>query len=165
MDDLKYIRSAAKCMREWRDMELNELTKLGCQLSYRPSSGMSSMGWLLAHQGAVYDFSLNFLIRGEGPKHSEMFNNYRPGTSGEWLETPLEEILEFFDTTEREFLQWTENADAQEFDRIIEGERVPKFFLGRSVREIVATMFTHLNYHTGHLAALKNSWMAESRPK
>jgi hypothetical protein len=152
-------------MREWREMELQELKELGCELSYRPSSGMSSLGWLLAHQGAVYDFSLNFLIRGEGPKHSEMFDNYRPGTTGDWAETPLDEILEFFDTTEREFLEWAEQADTDEFDRILEGERVPKFFAGRSIREIVTTMFTHLNYHTGHIAALKNSWMKENPPQ
>ena len=62
MSDNQDIQLAAKSVRVWRDMEIKLLSEAGCDdLSFRPQTGMSSYGWVLAHQAAIYDFSVNML--------------------------------------------------------------------------------------------------------
>ena len=59
MSELDFIEATALCAREWRDRVLGELTESGCtDLSYRPKSGMSSVGCVLAHQATVLDFTV-----------------------------------------------------------------------------------------------------------
>ena len=72
MSDIEDIRLAIKSVRKWRDMEIKLLSDAGCDLSYRPQNGMSSFGWVLAHQAAIYDFSVNMLIEQGPPMNPEM---------------------------------------------------------------------------------------------
>jgi hypothetical protein len=63
--------------RVWRERAIKGFQKLGSDdLGYRPASGMSSFGWLLAHQAALYDYSLNVLVKGGSPKNPELFRKY-----------------------------------------------------------------------------------------
>lgn len=158
MSDLLNFELAAKSVRKWREMEIKLLTEAGCDdFCFRPSSGMSSFGWLLAHQAAIYDFSVNMLIEQGPPMNPEMFELYRPGTAGDWADTPVSEIQEYFDATEANLLDWVKKAKPADFERVI--EKGPSFFVGMTNREALTNAFTHLNYHTGHLAALRRDWM------
>ncbi len=159
MDGIQDILLAVKSVRTWRDMEIRLLSESGCDdLSYRPRTGMSSYGWVLAHQAAIYDFSLNMLIKQGPPQYPELFKLYSPGTAGDWMETPLTEILDYFDTTEKALLDWVEKTEPADFEKVIEDGTAPSFFIGMTHREVIANAFTHLNYHTGHLTAIRKDW-------
>lgn len=159
MNEIWDIVLAAKSVRKWRDMEIKLINEAGCDdLSYRPRSGMSSLGWVLAHQAAIYDFSMNMLIAQGSPKNPELFKLYSPGTEGEWAETPLTVIQEYFDASEKDLLDWAKQAMPADFERVIEEGTAPSFFVGMSCREVLTNAFTHLNYHTGHLTALRKDW-------
>ena len=159
MNDVKLFQLAANSVRKWRDMEIRLLDEAGCDvLSYRPTTGMSSLGWVLAHQAAVYDFSLNMLIKNGPPKNPVLFGLYTPGTSGEWTGTTREEIKEYYDSCESDFLDYIGAASEEELERKIQEGKAPAFFVGMTVREVITSAFTHLNYHTGHLTAIRKDW-------
>ncbi|TET06728.1 MAG: DinB family protein [Candidatus Thorarchaeota archaeon] len=159
MSGIQDILLTAKSVRTWRDMEIRLLSESGCDdLSYRPRTGMSSYGWVLTHQAAIYDFSLNMLIKQGPPQYPELFKLYSPGTAGDWMETPLTEILDYFDTTEKALLDWVEKTEPADFEKVIEEGTAPSFFIGMTHREVIANAFTHLNYHTGHLTAIRKDW-------
>ena len=159
MSDIQDIQLATKSVRVWRDTEIKLLSEAGCDdLSYRPKCGMSAFGWVLAHQAAIYDFSVNMLIEQRPPMNPELFKLYQPGTTGEWAGTPLSEIHEYYDTSEANLLYWVRNAEPADFERVIEKGTAPSFFVGMSCREVLTNAFTHLNYHTGHLTALRKDW-------
>ena len=154
--EIEFIKKAVQCVREWRDFVLSEMHGIGMSdLSFRSETGIPALGWILGHQAASYDFSLNLLIKGEPPKNPRMFELHKPGTSGDWNNVPLEELEEYYDTCEQDFLEWIENATEHDMERTIQEGSAPEFFVGRTIREVIATMFTHLNYHTGHLAAMR----------
>ena len=153
------VRSLAAYTRAWREKAARELREEGCtDLSFRPSSGMSSLGWLLAHQAVVYDFTLNVLIKGESPERPDLFNKYTPGTDGDWADTPLEEIEAYYDSTERAFLACSAQASAEEISRVLEGTSIPEYFRGMRVVDVIANAFVHLNHHNGHLSAIRGDW-------
>ncbi|UCH05612.1 MAG: DinB family protein [Candidatus Thorarchaeota archaeon] len=153
------VRSLAAYTRAWREQAARSLKEEGCtDLSYRPSSGMSSVGWLLAHQAAVYDFTLNVLIKGESPEKPDLFSKYTPGTGGDWADTPLEEIDAYYDSTERAFLAWSAEASTEELSRVLEGTEIPEYFRGMRIIDVIANAFVHLNHHNGHLSAIKGDW-------
>lgn len=159
MSGIQDILLTAKSVRTWRDMEIKLLSESGCDdLSYRPRTGMSSYGWVLAHQAAIYDFSLNMLIKQGPPQYPELFKLYSPGTAGVWMKTPLTEIEEYFDATEKCLLDWVEKTEPADFEKVIEDGTAPSFFVGMTHREVIANAFTHLNYHTGHLTAIRKDW-------
>lgn len=156
MEEKRMIKQMALTTRKWRDRILQEIEDTGrMDLAYRPSTGMSSLGWLIAHQAAVYDFSLNRLIQSASPLNPKLFKDHLPGTSGEWLGTPLEEMYQYYDLCEGAFITWIENVAPSEFDRVIDSDDIPKFFRGMTVREVISYMFAHLNHHNGHLSAIK----------
>ena len=157
------FRDLAKHTRNWRDSILKQTFEDGCtDLSFRPSTGMSSLGWLIAHQAAVYDFSISVLIKNEEPLNPKLFRKYVPGTSGDWdEETSLETIHEYYDSSEAAFFEWLEEAESSEMSRVHDGERVPKFFAGMTIHEAICNLFVHLNYHTGHLESLRRDWMRQ----
>ena len=104
MDAIDVLRSLVTSTRSWRERVVKELQENGFQdLSYRPCTGMSAFGWLLAHQGAAYDYNLNILINGGNPRYPDMFYPYRGDSTdnGDWKETSLEDINNYFDSTER----------------------------------------------------------------
>jgi uncharacterized damage-inducible protein DinB len=159
MSNIQDLVLAAEAVRKWRGTEIQRLQKVGCtDLAYRPKTGMSSLGWVLAHQAAVYDYSLNMLIKQGVSKRPDLFKIYTPGTSGSWAGTPLEEIQEYFDECERDLLDWVKSATEKDFERIITDKSAPAFFQGMTVREVLASTFAHLNYHTGHLTALRRDF-------
>ena len=158
MSDIQNTRISAKSVRKWREMEIRLLTDAGCDLSYRPRNGMSAFGWVLAHQAAIYDFSINMLIEQGPPMNPEMFKLYQPGTTGDYPGTPLAEIQAYYDKTEAHLLEWVEKAKPEDFERVIEEGTAPSFFVGMTCREVLTSAFTHLNYHTGHLAAIRKDW-------
>lgn len=160
MGELDFIRDSANSTRKWRDLNLDKMEKEGLtDLSYRPSTGMSSLGWLLAHQGAVYDFSLNVLIKRDTPSNPELFKEYVPGTSGDWTGLSLKKIHEYYDDSEQQFLEWAEQASPDDMTRVIKEGEAPTFFVGMTVREVITSMFAHLNHHNGHLSALVRDWL------
>lgn len=167
MSEIDLIKTTAICAREWRDRVLGELTESGCtDLSYQPRSGMSSIGWVLTHQAVVLDFTLNGLIKRGSLKNPRMGNVYAPGTSGAWDGTSLEEIHEYYDSGEYEFLEWVGKATPDELARVIQEGEASAFFVGMTIRKLIATMFAHINYHTGHLQAVHKDWLkgqAEAR--
>lgn len=128
--------------------------------SHKPRSGMSSVGWLLAHQAAIFDFSLNVLIKGGPPLNPVMFKKYTPGTSGDWDGTTLVTIQQYYDENERALLEWVESASNEDLNRVLKGEDIPTYFVGMSVQEVILSAFVHLNYHTGHLSAIRRDWLA-----
>jgi hypothetical protein len=158
MSDFEDIILAVKSVRKWRDMEIKLLIEAGCDLSYRPRNGMSSFGWVLAHQAAIYDFSVNMLIEQGPPMNPELFKLYQPGTTGDYLGTALSEIQKYYDASEANLLEWVKNAKPADFERVIEKGKAPSFFVGMSCREVLANAFTHLNYHTGHLTAIRKDY-------
>jgi hypothetical protein len=159
LNDVDLFRIAAQSTRKWREMEIHLLEEAGCNdYSYRPKTGMSSLGWVLAHQASVYDFSLNMLIKAGPPKNSELFKLYTPGTAGDWAGTTREIIEEYYDSGESDLLKWIEDASESDLERTIEEGKAPSFFVGMTVREVITSAFTHLNYHTGHLTAIRKDW-------
>lgn len=159
MKDVELFKLAANSTRKWREMEMRLLEECGCNdLSYRPRTGMSSLGWVLAHQASVYDFSLNMLIKAGPPKNSKLFKLSTPGTSGDWEGTSREEIENYYDSGESDFLTWIDNASESDLQKTIEKGKAPSFFVGMTVREVIASAFTHLDYHTGHLTAIRKDW-------
>ncbi|MHA1906583.1 MAG: DinB family protein [Candidatus Thorarchaeota archaeon] len=153
------IKQLVKTTREWRERALNDILNSGKTLSYRPSTGMSSLGWLIAHQAAVYDFSLNHLLKSGSPINPELFKAHLPGTSGDYSGTSLEEMNQYYDECEYAFLEWLDNTKPDDFELIIDGERIPKYFRGMSVLEIVSNLIIHLNHHNGHLSSIKGDMM------
>lgn len=160
MGAFEFIRDSVNTTRKWRDMTLKKMKKEGlADLSYRPRTGMSSLGWLLAHQAAVYDFTLNVLIRQGMASNPELFEKYIPGTSGDWNGIPLTKIHEYYDDSEKQFLNWAEQASPEEMTRLIKEGEAPDFFVGMTIREVITYMFAHLNHHNGHLSALVRDWL------
>jgi len=121
---------------------------------------MSSIGWILGHQAAAYDYTLNMLINGKPPKNPGLFYAYRGDSTdnGDWKGTSLEEINDYFNSVENDFLTWFEQVSDKELNRILEGSDTPQFFQGMSVIDGITHMFAHLNYHIGHLSAIKGDW-------
>ncbi len=164
MTEREFVKDTVTRVRAWREQEISKITASGLiDLSYRPRFEMSAFGWVLAHQAAVYDFTLNFVIKGLKKGHSDfvkIYENYLPGTAGNWDGTDRSKIQEYYDFCEQSFLDWLKNASRDDFDRVIESESIPEFFVGKSIRQVIADMFCHLNYHSGHLAAIHRDWIA-----
>ena len=161
MEVRMFVTSLATATRAWRERTIAELQDLGCtDLSYRPCTGMSAYGWLLAHQGAAYDYTVNMLIKQQPPKNPGMFYLYRGDSTdtGDWKGTPLDEIYSYFDSVEKDFIEWFESAADEELNRILEGPSTPEYFKGKRVMDAITDMFAHLNHHNGHLSALKVDW-------
>ena len=157
--DKDFFELSAKSTRVWREMEMNKMREAGLgDFSYRPRTGMSSLGWVLAHQAAVYDYALNVLIKQAPLKNARLFGLYTPGTQGEWDGTKPEEIQEYYDSCEKDLLDWINDASEEELMRTIKDGTAPSFFVGMTIREVLTNTFAHLNYHTGHLTALRRDW-------
>jgi hypothetical protein len=121
---------------------------------------MSSIGWILVHQAAAYDWTLNMLIKGNPPKNPDLFYSYRGDAEdkGEWTGNPLQEINDYYDSIESDFLAWFEQASDNELNRILEGANTPQYYHGMRVIEAIADTFAHLNHHNGHLSAIRGDW-------
>ena len=161
MSVVDFVRSMVDSTRTLRERAYQSLQENGCNdLSYRPSTGMSAIGWLLAHQAAVYDFVLNMLIRGNPPKNPDFFYSYRGDSSdtGDWKGTPLQEIEAYFDSTESDFLIWIENTSAEELNRKLDESCISQYHQGMRIIDVISDMFAHLNHHNGHLSAIKGDW-------
>jgi hypothetical protein len=166
MDVFELIRSMAAATRAWRERAFLELQQEGCSdLSHRPRSDMSSIGWLLAHQAAAYDYVLNMLIQGNPPKNPDLFYLYRGDSNdkGDWAGTSLQEINDYFDLAEGNFLSWFERASDKELNHVLKGPNIPQYFNGMRVIEAIADMFAHLNHHNGHLSAIKGDWCRQEK--
>lgn len=162
------VKSLAASTRAFRERGLRNLQEEGCSdLSYRPSSGMSSIGWLLAHQAAAYDYTLNMLLKGSPPKKPNLFYSYRGDSEdkGDWAGTSFQEINDYYDSSENDFLAWVEQASDKQLNRILEGPNIPQYFQGMQVIDVVAHTFAHLNHHNGHLSAIKGDWCRHSKIK
>ena len=158
------VRSLAKRTRVWRENAVKALNEAGCNdLHYRPDSGMSSLGWILAHQAAVYDYTLNVLIRSQSAKKPDLLDLYAPGTDGAWEGTSRQEIEDYYDSGERDFLAWVENAKVSDFARVLKGDCIPKLFRRMRVVDVIANAFVHLNHHNGHLSAINGDWRRRQR--
>lgn len=161
---IEFIQDCIKSIRVWREQEVAKMTTSGLtDLSFRPRSKMSSLGWILAHQAAIYDFTLNFIIKGLRNSHSnyvEVYEQHLPGTSGDWNGTDILKIQEYYDFCEGAFLDWAKNADQDDFARVIDDNSMPKFFVGKTVQQVITDMFSHLSYHSGHLTAIRRDWVA-----
>lgn len=164
MTEAEFMIDTVDRVRAWREEEISKMTVAGLiDLSYRPKSEMSSLGWVLAHQAAVYDFTLNFVIRGLKKGHSNFvktFENHLPGTSGDWDGTDISRIQEYYDFSEQAFLDWLKDGGRDDLERLIDDESIPKFFTGKTVRQVITDMFCHLNYHSGHLTAIRRDWVS-----
>ncbi|MFW9908905.1 MAG: DinB family protein, partial [Candidatus Thorarchaeota archaeon] len=161
MNVAEFVISMAKSTRIMRERAFQDLKDNGClDLSFRPSSGMSAVGWILAHQAAVYDFNLNMLIRGSSPKNPDFFYAYRGDSSdtGEWKGTPIQEIEAYFDKSETDFLSWIENASDEEMNRILDESCPSRYHQGMRIIDVITEMFAHLNHHNGHLSAINGDW-------
>ena len=155
------VKSLVTTTRAWRERTFQTLQDEGCfDLSYRPSSGMSSLGWLLGHQAAAYDYTLNMLIKRNPPRKPDLFYAFRGDSNdtGDWKGTSLQEINDYYDLVEREFLAWFEQCDDEELNRILEGNNTPEYYQGLRVIDAIADTFVHLNHHNGHLNAIKGDW-------
>jgi len=126
---------------------------------------MSAMGWLLAHQAAVYDFVLNMLIRGNPPKNPDFFYSYRGDSSdtGDWKGTPLKEIEDYYDSTEGDFIYWIENTPVEELNRRLDETCISPYHRGMRTIDVISDMFAHLNHHNGHLSAINGDWCRRNR--
>ncbi|TFG27048.1 DinB family protein [Candidatus Thorarchaeota archaeon] len=161
MEAREFVKSIVHATRIWRERDIKRLQEMGCSdLSHRPKSGMSAFGWLIGHQGAAYDYILNILIKGGPPKNPDLFYSYRGDSTdnGEWKGTPLDELNDYFDSREKDFLTWFEQASEEELNRIMQGPDVPDYFRGKRVIDVIADMFVHLNFHNGHLSAIIGDW-------
>lgn len=161
MGEIESIRRMVQTTREYRNRALEEIAECGLQdLSFRPSTGMSSLGWLLTHQAAVYDFSLNILIKGQSPLKPDLFQSHTPGTSGDWIGNSLDSIQEYYDLAEGAFLDWVGTEMESDLDRVLTDEKIPKFFQGMTIRILLTHLFAHLNRHTGHLEAMRRDYLS-----
>ncbi|MFX1368889.1 MAG: DinB family protein [Promethearchaeota archaeon] len=161
MNVTELIKSLAASTRDWREYALRNLQEEGCtDLSYRPKSGMSALGWVLAHQGAAYDFALNMLLKGDSPKYPDLFHKYRGDSEdpGDWSGHSLQEINDYYDLAEKDFIEWVEQRSNEDLNSVLEGSGIPQFFNGMRVIDVIAFTFTHLNHHNGHLSAIKGDW-------
>ena len=161
MDVVELVRSLVITTKAWRERVIQELYELGCNdLSYRPQSGMSSFGWLLAHQAAAYDYTLNMLIKGGSPQNPELFFSHRGDSEdkGDWVGTSLQEIKEYYSSMESDFINWFEQASDDDLNRVFKGPDAPQYYQGKRVIEAIADTFVHLNHHNGHLSAIKGDW-------
>ncbi len=161
MSAIEFVKRMVKFTRIFRERAFQSLKVNGCNdLSFRPSTGMSSIGWILAHQAAVYDFVLNTLILEKPLKYPDFFESYSGGDSeqGDWIETPLEEIEGYFDSTEEDFLEWVENIPHEEMYRTLDDSCVSQYHQGMPIIDVIADMFAHLNHHNGHLSAINGDW-------
>jgi hypothetical protein len=160
------VLSMAKHTRTWRQRAFEDLKENGCtDLSFRPSSGMSAVGWLLAHQATVYDFVLNMLIRGGSPKNPHLFRSYRGDSrdNGDWKGTPLQEINAYFDSSESDFLLWVVNASDKELNHRLDESCISEYHQGMRVIDTISDMYAHLNHHNGHLSAIKGDWCKQKK--
>ncbi|MHA2356048.1 MAG: DinB family protein [Candidatus Thorarchaeota archaeon] len=145
-----------KRTRIWRDRAVKSLQKLGCDdFGYRPESGMSSIGWLLAHQAAVYDYSLNTLILGGPPKRPELFRKHVPGTDGEWTGISEDEIDDYYTSGEEDILEYVKDASDEQLLSVPEHD-MPATFKGMRVVDLITNTFAHLGHHNGHLNVIVN---------
>ncbi len=160
MTDIEFIKAGLKAVRTWRNLELSRIRESGLtDLSYRPRTGMSELGWVLAHQAAVFDFSLNVLIKGKKPTNTKLFDSYRPGTDGTWTGVTMNEIDEYYNTGEESIIDWALSVTDEELNRVIQEGTAPNFFVGMTIREVITSMFSHISYHTGQIAALGRDWL------
>jgi uncharacterized damage-inducible protein DinB len=151
LEVVELMRSMAQRTRIWRERAINGYQELhGDNLGYRPASGMSSFGWLLAHQAAVYDYSLNVLIKGGTPKNPELFRTHVPGTDGEWTGVSLQEIEDYYSASEKDILAFVNDATDEQLISVPEHE-MPAPFRGMRVIDLIANSFVHLSHHNGHL--------------
>lgn len=163
MGEIEFIRHMVQTTRDYRERVLKTITESGLEdLSFRPSTGMSSMGWLLTHQAGVYDFSLNMLVKGQPATKPELLMSHTPGTSGDWTGIPLESIKEYYDIAEHSFLEWVETEMSGDLERVLTGDKIPQYFRGMTVRILLTHLFSHLNRHTGHLEALGRDFLAKT---
>ncbi|MFW9887655.1 MAG: DinB family protein [Candidatus Thorarchaeota archaeon] len=163
LDITELVQSMANRTRIWRERAIKTLKELGCDdFGYRPASGMSSIGWLLAHQAAVYDYSLNSLILGEFPKRPELFRKHVPGTDGEWTGVSETEIEEYYTSGEEDLLAYVTAATDEQLLLIPEHD-MPGPFKGMRVVDLIANTFAHLGHHNGHLNAIVNEWKKKSK--
>lgn len=151
MDVVEFAHSMAKRTRIWRERAIEGYRRLGQEnLGYRPDSGMSSFGWLLAHQAAVYDYSLNCLILGLSPKDPEIFSSHTPGTDGNWTGLSEDVIEEYYTSSERALLEYVRNVTDEQLLTIPDHD-MPAPFKGMRVIDLIANTFVHLGHHIGHL--------------
>jgi len=166
MSDVEFIKSMIAFTRTWRERAFRRLLENGCNdLSHRPSNSMSAVGWILAHQAAVYDFNLNMLIRGTNPKNPDLFYSYRGDStdSGDWKGTPHEEIEDYFTSSESELLSWIEAASDEDLNRRLDESCISQYHQGMRVIDVISDMFAHLNHHNGHLSAINGDWCQQKR--
>jgi hypothetical protein len=151
LDVIELMRSMTQRIRIWRERAIKGYKKLNSDdLSYRPDSGMSSFGWLLSHQAAVYDYSLNVLIKGESPKNPELFRAHTPGTDGDWTGVPLQEIEDYYTSSEEDLLAYVGDVTDEQLVLVPEHD-MPAPFKGMRVIDLIANTFVHLGHHIGHL--------------
>jgi uncharacterized damage-inducible protein DinB len=154
LEVLELVRSMAQRTRVWRERAIKGFQKLGSDdLGYRPASGMSSFGWLLAHQAALYDYSLNVLVKGGSPKNPELFRRYTPGTDGEWTGVSLQEIGDYYTSGEEALLAYVKGATDEQLTSVPEHD-MPAPFKGMRVIDLIANTFVHMGHHIGHLNAI-----------
>lgn len=161
-------KSLAASTRDWRERSLRNLQEEGCiDLSYRPKSGMSAIGWILVHQAAAYDYTLNMLIKDKPPRNPELFYKYRGDSEdpGDWSGHSLQEINGYYDSVEKDFLDWVAELSDKELNSVLEEPRIPQFFRGMRIVDVIAFTFTHLNHHNGHLSAIKGDWCKHDKIK
>ncbi|MFW9913798.1 MAG: DinB family protein [Candidatus Thorarchaeota archaeon] len=145
------MRSMAQRTRIWRERAIKGYQEFcGDDLGYRPDSGMSSFGWLLAHQAAVYDYSLNVLIVDGSPKNPDLFKKHTPGTDGDWTGVSLQEIEEYYTSSEEDILAYVGEATDEQLVLVPEHD-MPAPFRGMRVIDLIANAFVHLGHHNGHL--------------
>ena len=161
MTVIDFVKSMVDSTRTFRERAFKSLQENGCSdLSYRPSTGMSAMGWLLAHQAAVYDFVLNMQIRGNPPKNPDFFYSYRGDSSdtGDWKGTPLQEIEAYYDSAESDFIYWIESTTVEELNGKMDESCPSPYHRGMRLINVISDMFAHLNHHNGHLSAIDGDW-------
>ncbi len=161
MSSIDFVKSMVECTRNWRERAFQSLQENDCtDIAFRPSSGMSSIGWLLAHQAVVYDFVLNVLIQGTHLKKPDFFDIYGGSHSdqGDWKGTTLQEIEDYFDSTESDFLSWIENTTEDDMYRKLDESCPSRYHQGMRVLDVISDMFAHLNHHNGHLSAIDGDW-------
>lgn len=165
LDAIELIRSMVNRTRLWRGRAITTLREKGCtDLGYRPASGMASIGWILAHQAAVYDYSLNVLIKGGSAKRPEIFRKHTPGTDGAWTGLSLPDIEDYYSSGEEDLLAYMEDATDEELISIPQHqENMPAPFRGMRVIDLIANTFVHLGHHNGHLNAIEQDWVKKNK--
>ena len=151
LEVVELMHSMAQRTRVWRERAIKGYQKFGSDdLGYRPDSGMSSFGWLLAHQAAVYDYSLNVLIKGGSPKNPDLFKMHTPGTDGDWTGVSLKDIEDYYTSSEEDLLAYVRDANDEQLVLVPEHD-MPEPFRGMRVIDLIANTFVHLGHHNGHL--------------